>query len=95
MGGGGVKASPFRAAQHNTSDPHPSSTLHSPLIALDAIAQSSRLLEMLESQLRSSKAAYHVADPKHVRIAARRVGRGRGAVGRGGERAVAGESPRG
>ena len=41
------------------------------------------LIELLESELERTRPAYHVADDKHVRIAARRVGKGRGSLGFG------------
>ena len=46
------------------------------------------LIELLESELERTRPAYHVADDKHVRIAARRVGKGRGSLGFGNARAV-------
>ena len=44
------------------------------------------LIELLESELERTRPAYHVADDKHVRIAARRVGKGRGSLGFGNAR---------
>ena len=46
------------------------------------------LIELMQSMLQEAKPKYHVADDKYVRIAARRVGKGRGAVGFGNAFAV-------
>ena len=45
------------------------------------------LIELLRGQLESTKARYHVVD-KYLRIAARRVGKGRGSLGFGNARAI-------
>jgi SpoVK/Ycf46/Vps4 family AAA+-type ATPase len=46
------------------------------------------LIELLHAQLERAKPRYHVSDDKYVRIAARRLGKGRGALGFGNARAV-------
>ena len=46
------------------------------------------LIELLQSQLRQTKPFYHVCDEKYIRIAARRVGKGRGNLGFGNARAI-------
>jgi len=48
------------------------------------------LIEMLHGQLKATKPFYHVCDEKHIRIAARRVGKGRGSLGFGNARAIDG-----
>ena len=44
---------------------------------------------LLSARLAQTKPRYHVSDPKYVRIAARRLARGRGDLGFGNARAVA------
>ena len=46
------------------------------------------LIELLQCQLQATKSSYHVCDDKYVRIAARRVGKGRGNLGFGNARAI-------
>ena len=46
------------------------------------------LKELLVRAMGRARASFTVADPKHLRIAARRLGKGRGAVGFGNARAV-------
>ena len=48
-----------------------------------------QLIELLQSQLAELKPSYHVRDAKYARIAARRVGRGRGSLGFANARAIA------
>ena len=48
------------------------------------------LIELMNGQLKAAKPFYHVCDEKHIRIAARRVGKGRGSLGFGNARAIQG-----
>ena len=46
------------------------------------------LVELLKREFQSTKPKYHVTDEKYLRIAARRVGKGRGSTGFGNARAI-------
>ena len=46
------------------------------------------LIELLQRELTTTKPSFHVSDDKYVRIAARRLGKGRGDIGFGNARAV-------
>ena len=46
------------------------------------------MIELLKRTLATSKSSYHVHDEKHIRIAARRIGKSRGNVGFGNARAI-------